>query len=286
MPTLGGDPARSFRRKAQYGPGDLVARKYAVARSQHFVEPLVGDILGLLVEDFGMFDGVDREGAQSVAQMAPGVEVPVVAVVIEALRRDFPFGDLVGAPGVVADHQALAAEQGGADRLEMVEMELAGADRLDADAALHFLDRVVGGAEQAGEAGEQGLDLRAEQAAGVEVREEVLHGQQGMDFLGGEPQARQLVLRADPLTGLLEAIATQIAVEDQRRVQAVAHVGDVAFQGRPGDAEALLKFGTGDEGPVAQHLVDLVDAFHAAHIHPFVASPKASFIGDGSIDAR
>ena len=101
------------------------------------------------------------------------------------------------------------------------------------------------------QAGEQGLDLRAEQAAGVEVREEVLHGQQGMDFLGGEPQARQLVLRADPLTGLLEAIAAQVAVEDQRCVQAVAHVGDVAFQGRPGDAEALLKFGTGHEGPVA-----------------------------------
>ena len=31
VPTLGGDPPRSFRREAQYGPRDLVAREDAVA---------------------------------------------------------------------------------------------------------------------------------------------------------------------------------------------------------------------------------------------------------------
>ena len=80
---------------------------------------------------------------------------------------------------------------------KVVEVELAGADCLDADTALYFLDRIIGGAEQAGEAGEQWLDLRAEQAAGVKVRQEMLHSQQSVDFLGGEPQARQLVLRAN-----------------------------------------------------------------------------------------
>jgi hypothetical protein len=36
----------------------------------------------------------------------------------------------------------------------------------------------------------QGLDMGTEQAARVQVGEQVLHGQQGVDFLGGEPQAR------------------------------------------------------------------------------------------------
>ena len=198
--------------------------------------------------------------------MAPGIEIPVVAVMVESLRRDFPFGHLVGASGVVSDDEALAAEQGRADGLEMIEMEFAGADGLDADAALHFLNRVVGGAEQAGEAGEQGLDLRSEQAAGVEVREEVLHGQQGMDFLGGEPQSRQLILRADPLPGLLEAVAAQVSVEDQGRIQAVPHVGDIALERGPGNTEAFLQFLAGYEVPCAENLIDLVDALHAAHV--------------------
>ena len=124
-------------------------------------------------------------------------------------------------------------EQGGANGLEMVEMEFAGADGLDADAALHFLNGVVGGAKQAGEAGEQGLDLRSEQAAGIEVGEQMLHGEQGMDFLGGEPQAWQLILWADPLPGLLEAVAAQVAVEDEGSVQAIPHVGDVALERGP-----------------------------------------------------
>ena len=81
--------------------------------------------------------------------MAPGVEVPVVAVVDEPLRRDFAFGLLIGAAGVVADEHALAAQQGRAHRLEVAEVEAARADGFDADALLHLLGRVVGAAEQA-----------------------------------------------------------------------------------------------------------------------------------------
>ena len=74
VPALASDPARPFRREAQYRPGDALAREDAVARSQHFVETLIGDIQGARLEDLGVFDGVDREGGQAVPQMAPGVE--------------------------------------------------------------------------------------------------------------------------------------------------------------------------------------------------------------------
>ena len=265
VPALGGDPARPFRREAQYRPGDALAGEDAVARSQHFVEALIGDIQGARVEDLGVFDGVDREGAQAVPQMAPGVEVPVAAVVVEALRRDLAFRHLVGAARMVADQQALSPQQGGADALEVVQVQFARTDRLDADAALHLLGRVVGAAEQAGEPGEQGPDLRPEQAAGVEVREEMMHGQQRMDFLGAEPQPGQLIVRADPLSGLLEAVAAQVAVEADRRVQAVAHVGEVALERGPGDAETFQQLLAGDAVARAENLVDLVNPLHVVH---------------------
>jgi hypothetical protein len=53
----------------------------------------------------------------------------------------------------------------------VVEVKFTGANRLDTDAAPDFLDRVLGSAEQARKAGEQGLDLRPKQSPGVEVRE-------------------------------------------------------------------------------------------------------------------
>ena len=70
--------------------------------------------------------------------MAPGIDIPVVPVMHEALRGDLALGFLVRAARVVADHEALAAQEGRADGLEMVEMELSGADGFDADAPLHF----------------------------------------------------------------------------------------------------------------------------------------------------
>jgi hypothetical protein len=182
---LGSDPARSFGREAQDRPRDLFARENAVARAEHFIESFVGNVHGPLVEDLSVLDGIDGEGAQAVAQMAPGVEMPVVAIVVEALGRDFAFAHCVGAACVEADDQALPPQERRADGLEVVEVEFAGTDALDADAALQFLGRVVGSTEQAAEAGEQRLDLRPEQAAGVEIREQMLHGQQGVDFLGG-----------------------------------------------------------------------------------------------------
>jgi len=110
-----------------------------------------------------------------------------------------------------------------------------------------------------GETGKQGPDLRPEQAAGREVRQEMMHGQQHMDFLGAETQAGQLILRADPLSGLLEVVAAQAAVEADRRVEPVAHVVEVALELGPREAEAFLQPRAGEAVAGAENLVDLVD---------------------------
>jgi len=75
-----------------------------------------------------------------------------------------------------------------------------------------------------------------------------------MDFLGAQPQAGQFLVRADSLSGLLEAVAAQVAVEADRRVQAVA------LERGPGDAEAFLQRRAGDAVARAENLVDLVDS--------------------------
>ena len=72
-------------------------------------------------------------------------------------------------------------------------------------------------------------------------------------------------MRTDPLSALLEAVAAQAAVENEWGVQAIAHVGEVALERRPGDAETFLQFLAGDRLASAENLVDLVDTFNAAH---------------------
>ena len=94
-----------------------------------------------------------------------------------------------------------------------------------------------------------------------------MHGQQRMDFIGAELQAGQLTVRADPLSGLLEAVAAQVAMDADRRVQAVTHVGQVALEHGPGDAEAFLQPRAGDSVAGAENLVD---SFHVVHGRPRV----------------
>jgi hypothetical protein len=104
-------------------------------------------------------DRIEREVANVVAQVAPGVEVPVLAVIHEALWRDFALGSLAAAAGKVGDGQALAPQQRRADFLEMGQLEFAFTEADDQHAAADLLGGVVGAAEQAGEPREQGLDL-------------------------------------------------------------------------------------------------------------------------------
>src|SRR3546814_14166502 len=55
-------------------------------------------------------NAVDREAAQRFLLLVPGVEVPVVAVVGDALRRHRAPGLLVGGAGAVLERQPLARQ--------------------------------------------------------------------------------------------------------------------------------------------------------------------------------
>ncbi len=142
----------------------------------------------------------------------------------------------------------------------MFEAETAGADGLDADPAGDLGAGIVGTAQKATEAAEKRLDVRTEQAAAVQVGEQVLHRQEGVDFFRAEPQARQFELGTEIVVVGFEAVAALIAVEDHRGAEGVAQVADIAGQRGAGDTQIVLQVVGGDGVPVAEQAAELVKA--------------------------
>ena len=199
--------------------------------------------------------------------MAPGVAVPVLAIVDEPLRADLALGALVGAAAHVRDPQPLAVEHGVRDQLEVRQRDLARTEVDDADPPLHLLGAVLARAEQAPQAREQRLDVRLEEAR-LQVREQVLHRQQRADLGGVEPETRELVAVR---FAAREPVAAGVAVPLDRRVEPVAHVLEIALEGRPRDAELVEQRAQLHRAARGEQLVDLVEAFGA--VHP-VISPR------------
>src|SRR5690348_10199100 len=122
MPLFHRHVARTFRREAQRGPLHLLAREDPVAAREHLVELGVGHFLYFALDHLDIAHRIEGERAQVVAQVVPGVQVPVLAIVHQALRRDLARGGLVLGAVPVHELQALAAEDGGGDELEILRL--------------------------------------------------------------------------------------------------------------------------------------------------------------------
>ncbi len=97
-------------------------------------------------------------------------------------------------------------------------------------------------------------------AALIEIFQELLHGDQSKDLLLGEPKAGQGELGFAGRR-LLVAVAAEFRVVDDGRVESVAHVLEIAFEGGEGDFENGKKIVSADDFAVLEELVDLVEAF-------------------------
>ena len=230
VPGFGGHPAGAFGGEAQRGPLHLAAGEDAVAGAQHRVQFGLGHVDGGALDDAHPLDGVHAEAAQRLAPVAVGVQVPVVAVVHQALGRNLTLAALAGAPALVVDDQALAAQQGRAHGLEVRQVQLARPHGQHPHTTGHVGRHRGAAAQGLGQALAQRFDVRAQQAAGVQVGQQVLHGQQRVDFFGTEPQAGQFVLRTHQLLAGVQQIATALAAEGHRHVHLVAQQGDVALE--------------------------------------------------------
>ena len=236
MPLLVGDPARGLGAEEYRRPALGLAGEDAVTRGQVLVELLVGQVARRLLAQPCIADTVHGEAAQGVALVVPRVQVPVVAIVGDALRRHRAARTLVGGARAVFELQLLAFQHGRGDGAEAGLVQLAAAVRDDA----HPVDRPL---RHAGVVGQQALDpllqrcQRARQHATARAHQQLLRGQQRVEFFRTQPQAGQFETLA--LRGVIAEAGLAIALDG--RHQRIAQIGQVAVDRRARTAQLLLQ---------------------------------------------
>ena len=93
MPLLVHDPAGALRCEAKHRRVCRCPGENTVGGGEMFVELRFGNVQRVAYRWSRLQDPLQRKTAQALAPMAPRVEVPVVAVVNQALRRDFTIGN-------------------------------------------------------------------------------------------------------------------------------------------------------------------------------------------------
>ncbi len=269
VPLLVGDPARGVAREADHRLRARGAREDAIGRAVVVVERGLVDLLRRLA----LLDEahpIDREAPQRPAQVTPGVEVPVVAVVREALRGHPALGDLVAGPAVVQDAQPAPAHQCARQALERLEIGAARRHLQDADPVLDLAIAARALVQQARDALAQGSNVRLQQT-GLHVGEQLERRHQGVDLRGVEPQARQFVQRVAP--GVVVAVALVVVLD--WRAQVGAHVVDDALDRGPRALEPALEVHARHRGTsLREDPVQGEDAVEPVHGVPFAAGGR------------
>jgi hypothetical protein len=70
-------------------------------------------------------------------------------------------------------------------------------------------------------------DLRAQQSPRIEIGQQMLHGQQGMDFLCRKPEPRQFELGPNAFLGIFISIPPEDPVKHDGRMQPILHIGQI-----------------------------------------------------------
>ncbi len=122
VPDFFGDPAGAFCRKAEHGGGVGSAGEDAVAAGEFAFQGGFGDGFGGFGQRLDGADAFDGEDAQAIFIMAPGVEIPVVAIVGEALGGYFAVAGFVALAVVVVDAEPVALQDGVGDGLEVARV--------------------------------------------------------------------------------------------------------------------------------------------------------------------
>src|ERR1035437_6720940 len=85
MPDLTGDPARDVRFEAQYSGVRGRTGEDPIATAKVRIERFIGDLVSWGIADFGVPNHVQGKAAKAVAQMTPGIQVPVRPIVNQTL---------------------------------------------------------------------------------------------------------------------------------------------------------------------------------------------------------
>ena len=80
---------------------------------KRFVDAARRHFLGADIQHFQLGDGIDTKVPQVIAKVAPAVDIPVITVMHQALRRHFAFHGLAALSVEVSNFEAFARHSGG-----------------------------------------------------------------------------------------------------------------------------------------------------------------------------
>lgn len=270
VPGFVGHPASTICAKAQDGGGDGLAGEDAVSAGKFAVEGRVRHVPGHFRQHARMADTLHGKNAQGFFPVAPGIEVPVVAIVGKPLRGDFARAGLVALTVVIFYKEPLALQDGAGRGLEVVQVCCASRHGQDADALLRLAAAQVFRLQDALQAG---ADRRKQmvQQAGLERLQQVIEADEGMQFFAGEPQAGQF----EATVRRVETVAAMFLVEDKGSAEFFAQVGDKAGEFGAGNFQFVQQRLAADRGaPAVQQAVQSVEVVKSAHLASSISSPE------------
>ena len=181
-------------------------------------------------------DAVDRETAQRLALLVPGIEVPVVAVMGDALRRHRAPGLLVGGTRAVFEASAACATAPPNTRCGTRARPCAGCDA-GSPARARPATACPRNVRPAASRCVPATAPAPSTARRRRCAQQLLRGEQRVQFVRVQPQARQL--EAPAFVGVVAEAG--LAVADHRRHQPVAQEGEVAIDGGARAFEFVLQ---------------------------------------------
>jgi hypothetical protein len=265
VPLLALGPPRGRHAEPQHRR--LVRRpgEDAIAGPQAGVELLGRKLLRRLGQDLRSAQRVERKAAEILAHMAPRVQIPVRAVPDEPLRADRAAANFAAGAAEIDDLELLSPQHRCAHDAEIILLHRPVARANDFETLVQLLLPELSGGQQRFDSSPERLQRLGQQPR-VELPEQLLDHQQRVQLVARQPDARQLV-RLAVRRGVV-VIAALLPVVFDRRVQAVAHILDVALDAGAADFQLLHDSGQRRHPVVFQKAVNFVDSFGLAHGDP------------------
>src|SRR5262245_15538118 len=111
----------------------------------------------------------------------------------EPLRRHLALGHITAHAPEIGDAQAPPPNERGAHRLEMLWLHVTGGDVEYAHPLAQFVCGAIGAAERRFEPRARGFQMRAEDAAGAKIRDQMLQSEKRVDLARAEPKPGQRI---------------------------------------------------------------------------------------------
>lgn len=194
--------------------------------------------------------------------MAVGVEVPVVAVMHQSLRRNLALRDLVPLVALVGNAQHATLQRGGGEDVE-ASSHGARSEPDDADSARRLREAKSLVLQQFADATRKRGEMFGKQP-GLEAFEQPIEDQQCMQLLGVEPQSGKLERLAAAIAPVV--VAAEFLVPRDRGVEAVPQNSDQTKDRLFVTSESFRQLSSRyGRASVARNAVKLVQAIELVH---------------------